>query len=122
MFDWSAAWLKEPTASEVEKQAEIQGLIGSQNVGRRNCSKAKQVMSVNETVCLEDAIVRAEAPPSRKELRQRRPRSHAESDAESATVEKHLPLVKTIVGRIAVSLPPLMFSLTIFIARDWWGC
>jgi RNA polymerase sigma factor for flagellar operon FliA len=62
-------------------------------------------MSVNETVCLEDAIVSAETLPNRKELRQRRQRSHAGGDAESAMVEKHLPLVRTIVGRIAVSLP-----------------
>lgn len=62
-------------------------------------------MSVNETICLEDAIVGAETLPSRKELRQRRQRSHAGGDAESAMVEKHLPLVRTIVGRIAVSLP-----------------
>lgn len=63
-------------------------------------------MSANETACLEDATVGAETHPSCKELRQRYQQTQPGSAAESAFVEKHLTLVKTIVGRIAVTLPP----------------
>lgn len=63
-------------------------------------------MSVNATVCLEYAPVSAETSAKRKELRRGYQKMQPGGAEENAFVEKHLILVKTIVGRIAVTLPP----------------
>jgi len=62
-------------------------------------------MSVNDNTCVEEATARAETRASRKECLQRHRQFRPGGAAESAMVEKHLALVKTVVGRIAVTLP-----------------
>ncbi len=49
---------------------------------------------------------RADVPTRRKDVRQRYGQTKPGSTAESEMVKKYLPLVKTIVGRIAMTLPP----------------
>jgi RNA polymerase sigma factor for flagellar operon FliA len=62
-------------------------------------------MIVNKNVCLEEAAAGTKKRPNRKEWRQRRQPLQPAGVSESEMVEKHVSLVKTIVGRIAVGLP-----------------
>jgi RNA polymerase sigma factor for flagellar operon FliA len=53
-----------------------------------------------------DAPEAVEAPTRKEEVVRRYRRAAAGSAAEGKLVENHLPLVKTVVGRIAMTLPP----------------
>ncbi len=63
-------------------------------------------MSANVSACLENETVQKESHPGQKELRNRYQQMPPGSPAESEFVQQNLHLVKTIVGRIAVTLPP----------------
>lgn len=63
-------------------------------------------MAGNDNVCLEEAAAEMAARPLCKGRRQRRQPLPPGSASECRMVVQHLPLVKTIVGRIAMTLPP----------------
>ena len=53
----------------------------------------------------EKTFVKPERVPTREELWKRYSRTKAGSKTEDQLVEQYLPLVKTIVGRLAMTLP-----------------
>ena len=63
-------------------------------------------MSEKPTAVMDSAPAAAPVTIRRKELRQRYGQAKPGSNAESEMVKHYLPLVKTIVGRIAMTLPP----------------
>jgi RNA polymerase sigma factor FliA len=62
-------------------------------------------MSANQPACMERVSSTSEPAPRRQDLQQRYQKCAPGSTKEAEWVESHLPLVRTIVGRIAMTLP-----------------
>ena len=62
-------------------------------------------MNAQTLPCLDTIVATPEPPPSRQELWRRYSKAGPGSGVENELVEQYLPLVKTVVGRLAMTLP-----------------